>query len=149
MLDRTASHGWAQSELEEKLRGIEDRRMASTEMARTEISRASALASVEAINGIETSKDADRDDETGKPCSFCATLIDKWVAVDEPILSLNEAIIGRDGGIFINNLRRMAADVPRTGATEVPRRQSISNAERRSSMMRWLIWYPVAALPEH
>ena len=58
VLDHAASHGWAQSELEEKLRGI----MKTDEwrvqrMARTEISRADALSSVEAMKQVQTKRE--------------------------------------------------------------------------------------------
>ncbi len=71
-------------------------------MARTEISRADALSALRrlkpnagaAIESVES---------VGKPSVLCH--VDrKWVArIDKPILNLNEIIIGRDGGIFINN----------------------------------------------
>lgn len=139
VLDHAASHGWAQSELEEKLRGI----MKTDEwrvqrMARTEISRADALSSVEAMKQVQnqtgTLIEKAMESETGKPCEFCATLIDKWVAVDEPILNLNEAIIGRDGGIFINNFAQNDGyDVHPNGHCHPKYRvvKAYLNAERR------------------
>ncbi len=59
-------------------------------MARTEISRADALSSVEAMKQVQnqtgTLIEKAMESETGKPCELCATLIDKWAAVDEPTL---------------------------------------------------------------
>ncbi len=69
--------------------------------------------------------------ETGKPSEFCATLISKWVAVDEPILNLNKNEgIGEDGGPYSSTiLRRMTATTYANGCAAVPRRQSISERE--------------------
>ena len=107
-------------------------------MARTEISRADALSSVEAMKQVQnqtgTLIEKAMESETGKPCEFCATLIDKWVAVDEPILNLNEAIIGRDGGIFINNFAQNDGyDVHPNGQCHPKYRvvKAYLNAERR------------------
>ncbi len=59
--------------------------MASTVYARTEISRADALSSVEAMKQVQnqtgTLIEKAMESETGKPSEFCY-VDDKWVAVD-------------------------------------------------------------------
>ncbi len=69
--------------------------------------------------------------ETGKPCEFCATLIDKWVW--RLILNLNEKqLLARDGGIFISNFAQNDGVHPNRHCREYRVVKAYLNAERRN-----------------
>ncbi len=98
MRHRTAG---AQSELEEKLRGImktDEWRVRRMARGYHEPTHCQALKGDEA--GAKPNRDAligkAMESETGKPCEFLCTLIDKWVAVDGNPES-GQTIIVRDG----------------------------------------------------
>jgi phage portal protein BeeE len=76
-------------------------------LARTELNRSQAIGSVEGMKQIQ--------DETGvmlekslyhsggAQCEYCKALEGVWVAVDQPLLSIGESIVGVDGGILVND----------------------------------------------
>ncbi len=80
VLDHAASHGWAQSELRGKLRGIMKTDEWRVQRALNITSRHCQALSDEAIKGRNAVEKA-MERRTNR-----ATLIDKWAAVDRPIL---------------------------------------------------------------
>ncbi len=80
--------------------------------------------------------------ETGKSRAVLCHMIDKWVAVDEPILNLDKLNYWQ-GRRYIHQQFCAGSITPeRALPPEVPRRQSISErqSDESSMVMRWLIW---------
>jgi phage portal protein BeeE len=77
-------------------------------IAETELNRSQAMGSIESMREIQA--------QTGvriqkgllhggsdAPCEFCQVLLNKWVDVDQDFILEGEAVIGADGGVYLNN----------------------------------------------
>lgn len=77
-------------------------------LSTTELNRSQALGGVDSMVQIQTETGVELQKaltHTGSdsPCEFCAALIGKWESVDQPLVQLDESIVGIDGGIMIND----------------------------------------------
>lgn len=77
-------------------------------LAETELNRSQAMGSIESMIQIQSQTGAAIEkglQHTGadNPCEFCATLLDRWVKVDQIFVQEGEAVIGKDGGVYLNN----------------------------------------------
>ena len=108
-LAKAKEEGWTLAETKKALRNIvntDEYRI--KRLAETELNRSQSLGSVEAM--VEIKNQTGHRIEKGlmhtgsdKPCEFCASLLDRWVEVDQDFVLEGEAVIGRDGGIYLNN----------------------------------------------
>lgn len=77
-------------------------------LAETELNRANAMGSIESM--IEIADQTGVEIEKGllhagadSPCQFCAVLLNRWVEVKEVFIAEGDAVIGADGGVYLNN----------------------------------------------
>lgn len=109
VLARSNVAGWTRVETQNALRGIMNTdEWRVKRIGVTELNRSQALSGVEAMKQIQAESGATLEKallHTGgdPPCEFCATLIGKWVAVDQELVPLGSTIVGADGGIMIND----------------------------------------------
>lgn len=100
---------WSVNDTKKVLRGIMDtdewrvKRLADTETVRSEATGGiESMRDIKSKTGYEIEKGLIH---TGSdsPCEFCATLLNRWVAVDKEFIIEGETITGTEGGMYLNN----------------------------------------------
>lgn len=110
VLARADAEGWTRAETQNALKGIMNTdEWRVTRLAKTELNRSQSLSGVEAMKQIQAESGAviektlSHEGSGTAPCEFCRAMEGEWVRVEEPLLSLDDKLIGADGGILVNN----------------------------------------------
>jgi phage portal protein BeeE len=79
-------------------------------MAETELNRSQALGSIESMRDIQSRTGVHLQKGllhggSDSPCQFCAVLLERWVDVDQDFVLEGEAVMGADGGVYLNNFQ--------------------------------------------
>lgn len=92
-------------------------------LARTELNRSQAIASVESMKQIQAETGVPLEKSlyhpTGAECQWCKALEGVWVRVDEPLLGLGDSLVGVDGGILVNDFANNEGYDPHPNGTGV------------------------------
>lgn len=124
VLARADELGYTRAETESALKDImntDDWRI--RRLAKTELNRSQAIGSVESMRqiqdetGVELEKSLYHPD--GPECQWCKALEGQWVAVDQPLLSVGQAVVGVDGGILVNDFANNEGYDPHPNGTGV------------------------------
>lgn len=108
VLRRADDEGMSLSETKKALKGIMDTdEYRVKRMGVTELNRAEGIAGVDSMKQIQASANIRFEKALlhpgGAQCEFCQALDGKWVAVDQPLMGLGEALVGTDGGLLVND----------------------------------------------
>lgn len=119
------NEGLTQAETIKNLRNIMDtseyriKRLAVTELNRSQdIGNIEAIRQAQAQTGVYFEKSLFH--PNGAQCEFCKALEGVWTAVDQPMLSIGQVIIGTDGGILVNDFATNEGYDPHPNGGGVP-----------------------------
>jgi len=108
VLATSANQGLTERETEQALKNV----VSTSEyrvkrLAVTELNRSNAIGGIEAIKEIKAETGVNFEKSLfhagGAECEYCRALEGYWVNVDQPLVSLGEAIEGVDGGTLVND----------------------------------------------
>jgi hypothetical protein len=109
VLSRGDIEGWNRKELQESLRNIMNTdEWRVTRLAKSELNRSQSYGGLESMKQIQAESGAVLEkslshEGSSEPCEFCRAMEGQWVRVEEPLLNLDDKLIGADGGILVNN----------------------------------------------
>lgn len=111
VLAEAKANEWTVKDTKRELRRIVDiDEYRIKRLAETELNRSQAMGSIESMIEIQNQTGATLEKglaHTGAdaPCEFCAVLLDRWVQVDQEFVLEGEAVVGKEGGIYLNNFQ--------------------------------------------
>ena len=86
-----------------------------TRLANTELNRSQSLGGLEAMKqiaaetGATMEKTVSHEGNLTPPCEFCQAQEGVWVKIDQPLVHLNQTVVGVDGGTLINDFVQIDA----------------------------------------